>query len=59
MDEEVSDVVEFLKNNNEEPQYNDKVTEIVEDETNDSKDYDRDSKSDRDEYFLRRRADLS
>ena len=50
-DEEVSDVVEFLKNNNEEPQYNDKVTEIVEDETNDSKDADRDSKSDRDEYF--------
>ena len=50
-DEEVSDVVEFLKNNNEEPQYNDKVTEIVEDETNDSKDSDRDSKSDRDEYF--------
>lgn len=53
-DEEVSDVVEFLKNNNEEPQYNDKVTEIVEDETNDSKDSDRDSKSDRDEYLRRR-----
>lgn len=49
-DEEVSRVVEFLRSNNEEPEYNHDVTEIVEtaapDENNEKS-----QKSDRDEYF--------
>ena len=49
-DEEVSRVVEFLRSNNEEPEYNHDVTEIVEtgapDENNEKA-----QKSDRDEYF--------
>ncbi len=48
-DKEVSKVVEFLRNNNAEPDYNDNVTEIVEAEavTPEQKE----PKSDRDEYF--------
>ena len=48
-DKEVSDVVEFLRNNNEEPDYNENVTEIVETET--SVPEPKEPKSDRDEYF--------
>ncbi len=48
-DKEVSDVVEFLRNNNEEPDYNENVTEIVETET--SAPEPKEPKSDRDEYF--------
>lgn len=48
-DKEVSDVVEFLRNNNEEPDYNVNVTEIV--ETEKSAPEPKEPKSDRDEYF--------
>ena len=51
-DKEVSDVVEFLRNNNKEPDYNDNVTEIVETETSDAGQKEqKEPKSDRDEYF--------
>lgn len=51
-DKEVSDVVEFLRNNNEEPDYNNNVTEIVEPDVADvgTKEQ-KEPKSDRDEYF--------
>lgn len=47
-DEEVGRIVDFLKNNNEEPEYNDKVTQVVEEEV---KEPEKDSKPERDEYF--------
>ncbi|MDE6617281.1 MAG: DNA translocase FtsK, partial [Lachnospiraceae bacterium] len=51
-DKEVSDVVEFLRNNNEEPDYNENVTEIVETEAADAGPKEqKEPKSDRDEYF--------
>lgn len=50
-DEEVSDIVDFLKDNNEKPQYNDKVTQIIDEGTKESKDSDKESKPDWDEYF--------
>ncbi|MCI9077727.1 MAG: DNA translocase FtsK [Lachnospiraceae bacterium] len=51
-DKEVSDVVEFLRNNNEEPDYNENVTEIVDTETADAGQKEqKEPKSDRDEYF--------
>lgn len=51
-DKEVSDVVEFLRNNNEEPDYNDNVTEIVETDVADAGAKEqKEPKSDRDEYF--------
>ncbi len=51
-DKEVSDVVEFLRNNNEEPDYNENVTEIVEMEAADAGTKEqKEPKSDRDEYF--------
>ncbi len=51
-DKEVSDVVEFLRNNNEEPDYNNNVTEIVEPDVADAGTKEqKEPKSDRDEYF--------
>ncbi len=51
-DKEVSDVVEFLRNNNEEPDYNNNVTEIVETDAADAGTKEqKEPKSDRDEYF--------
>lgn len=51
-DKEVSDVVEFLRNNNEEPDYNNNVTEIVEPDVADAGTREqKEPKSDRDEYF--------
>ncbi len=51
-DKEVSDVVEFLRNNNEEPDYNNNVTEIVETDVADAGAKEqKEPKSDRDEYF--------
>ena len=47
-DEEVSKIVDFLKNNNEEPEYNDKVTQVVEEDTTETQ---KESKPERDEYF--------
>ncbi len=47
-DEEVSKVVDFLKDNNDRPQYNDNVTQVIEE---DSKESEKDAKPDRDEYF--------
>lgn len=47
-DEEVSKIVDFLKNNNEEPEYNDKVTQVVEEDTIETQ---KESKPERDEYF--------
>lgn len=50
-DKEVSDVVEFLRNNNEEPEYNENVTEMVESQEASSAPEQKESKPDRDEYF--------
>lgn len=51
-DKEVSDVVEFLRNNNEEPDYNSNVTEIIETDSADAGTKEqKEPKSDRDEYF--------
>lgn len=50
-DKEVSDVVEFLRNNNEEPEYNENVTEIAEDQEISSAQEQKEQKPDRDEYF--------
>ena len=47
-DEEVSKVVDFLKDNNDKPEYNDKVTQVVEDEARETE---KEQKPDRDEYF--------
>lgn len=47
-DEEVSKIVDFLKNNNEKPEYNDKVTETIDEDTAETQ---KESKPDRDEYF--------
>lgn len=47
-DEEVSKVVDFLKDNNDRPEYNDNVTQVVDEDTKESE---KDSKPDRDEYF--------
>lgn len=52
-DEEVSDVVDFLKDNNENPEYNTAVTEITQTEENDSADNKAsNNKPKRDEYFI-------
>ncbi len=51
-DKEVSDVVEFLRSNNAEPDYNENVTEIVEEEAGGvGQKEQKEPKSDRDEYF--------
>ncbi len=49
-DKEVSDVVDFLRDNNETPVYNDKVTEIVE-APSEAEAAEESNKPDRDEYF--------
>ena len=49
-DEEVSSVVEFLRSNNAEPEYNNAVTEVVEADTPETTG-EKSQKSDRDEYF--------
>ncbi len=49
-DKEVSDVVDFLRDNNETPVYNDKVTEIVE-ASSEAEVAEESNKPDRDEYF--------
>ena len=49
-DEEVSSVVEFLRSNNEEPEYNHAVTEVVTTESQETTG-EKASKPDRDEYF--------
>lgn len=50
-DKEVSDVVEFLRDNNDIPEYNENVTEIVETETATETTGKEQTKTDRDEYF--------
>lgn len=50
-DKEVSDVVDFLRSNNETPEYNHTVTEIMEEPKEAQASEEKKSQDDRDEYF--------